>query len=110
MASRVVWGVFFSDWQAAGGCPDELRDKLKNALLHCGELVRTAASRRDSGSAHDRKRMTEFCGSIGFRRKMLDLLYKKGVAAVVAAAEEEERRRNGKELESSTSRLPDCGV
>jgi hypothetical protein len=93
LASRVASGVFFSEWQAAGGCSAHLTERLRNEFSRAEKLDRRAAGQKESGTAYDRSLMERYADSIRFRRRMLDLLRTRGVAAVEVAVDKENERR-----------------
>jgi len=104
LASRIAWGVFFSEWQAAGGCARELTERLRAGLSSCKEAVQLAA-REGSVTDDERELIDKFAHSTEFRGRMLDLLVAEGPAAVVAAVDEEnERRMKQSELKEPSAR------
>jgi hypothetical protein len=111
LATRVAWGVFFSDWQSAGGCAPKLTERLRAGLSCCEEAVQAVAF-EGSATENERDLIDRFTHSIGFRIKMLDLLIAEDSATVVAAVDEEnQRRRELQEAqESSETHLSNPGA
>jgi len=110
LATRVAWGVYFSEWQAAGGCAPDLTERLRAGLSLCKEAVKVVA--RDSSVTDDERDMTgKFAHSIGFRMTMCDLLFTEGPAAVITAAHQENEKRKRQEArQSSGASLANLGA